>query len=106
MACKRRPGRAGLGRMTVTTFSTRDLTPRIATEIRTDKRYLLSAVDADILRELLERRGVLVFPQIHLTDEEQVTFTETLGTLAIERHGEQVYNVTLDTTVNKQAAHL
>jgi alpha-ketoglutarate-dependent taurine dioxygenase len=92
--------------MTVTTFSTRDLTPRIATEIRTDKRYLLSGVHADILRELLERRGVLVFPQIHLTDEEQVTFTETLGTLAIERHGEQVYNVTLDTTVNKQAAHL
>ena len=61
---------------------------------------------ASSLRELLERRGVLVFPQIHFTDEEHETFTETLGTLATERRGERVYNVTLDTAVNKQADYL
>ncbi|MGB8389530.1 TauD/TfdA dioxygenase family protein [Mycobacterium sp.] len=92
--------------MTVTTLATRDLTPRIATEIRADKESLLSGVHAGTIRELLERRGVLVFPQIDFTDDEQVTFTETLGTLATERRGEQVYNVTLDTTVNKQADYL
>jgi alpha-ketoglutarate-dependent taurine dioxygenase len=92
--------------MTVTTLPTRDLAPRIATEIRANKQDLLSGVHAGALRELLERRGVLVFPQIHFTDEEQVTFTETLGTLATERRGEQLYNVTLDTTVNKQADYL
>ncbi len=92
--------------MTVTTLSTRDLAPRIATEIRADKRDLLGGVHAGVLRELLERRGVLVFPQIHFTDQEQITFTETLGTLATERRGEQVYNVTLDTAVNKQADYL
>ncbi len=92
--------------MTVTTLPTRDLTPRIATEIRADKQDLLSGVHASSLRELLERRGVLVFPQIHFTDEEHVTFTETLGTLATERRGERVYNVTLDTAVNKQADYL
>jgi alpha-ketoglutarate-dependent taurine dioxygenase len=92
--------------MTITTFSTRDLAPRIATEIRADKRDLLRGVHAGILRELLERRGVLVFPQIGFTDDEQITFTETLGTLATERRGEQVYNVTLDTAVNKQADYL
>ena len=92
--------------MTVTTLPTRDLTPRIATEIRVDKQDLLSGVHASSLRELLERRGVLVFPQIHFTDEEHVTFTETLGTLATERRGERVYNVTLDTAVNKQADYL
>ena len=92
--------------MTVTTLATRDLAPRIATEIRADKQDLLSGVHAGTLRELLERRGVLVFPQIHFTDEEQVAFTETLGTLATERRGEQVYNVTLDTAVNKQADYL
>jgi alpha-ketoglutarate-dependent taurine dioxygenase len=92
--------------MTVTTLSTRDLAPRIATEICAEKRDLLSGVHAGFLRELLDRRGVLVFPEIHFTDEEQVTFTETLGTLATERHGEQVYNVTLDTAVNKQAEYL
>ncbi len=92
--------------MTATTLATRDLTPRIATEIHADKENLLSGVHAGAIRELLEQRGVLVFPQIHFTDEEQVTFTETLGTLATERRGEQVYNVTLDTTVNKQADYL
>ena len=92
--------------MTVTTLATRDLAPRIAAEIRADKQDLLSGVHAGTVRELLERRGVLVFPQIHLTDEEHVAFTETLGTLATERRGEQVYNVTLDTSVNKQADYL
>ena len=92
--------------MTATTLATRDLTPRIATEVRADKEGLLSGVHAGAIRELLEQRGVLVFPQIHFTDEEQVTFTETLGTLATERRGEQVYKVTLDTAVNKQADYL
>jgi hypothetical protein len=53
--------------MTVTTLPTRDLTARIATEIRADKRDLLSGVHTDALRELLERRGVLVFPGRMLT---------------------------------------
>jgi alpha-ketoglutarate-dependent taurine dioxygenase len=92
--------------MTAATLTTRDLTPRIATEVRADKRELLSGVHAAALRELLEQRGVLVFPEIHFTDPEHVAFTETLGTLATERRGEQVYNVTLDTKVNKQADYL
>jgi alpha-ketoglutarate-dependent taurine dioxygenase len=92
--------------MTVTTLETRDLKARIATEIRSDKGSLLSGVHAGEIRELLEERGVLVFPQINFTDEEQVAFTETLGTLATELRGEQVYNVTLDSSVNKWADYL
>jgi alpha-ketoglutarate-dependent taurine dioxygenase len=92
--------------MTVATLATRDIKPRIATEIRADKRSLLSGDHAGEIRELLEHRGVLVFPQINFTDEEQVAFTQTLGTLATESRGEQVYNVTLDTSVNKQADYL
>lgn len=92
--------------MTATTFVTRDLTERIGTEVLADKEALLSGVHAGAIRELLERRGVLVFPKIGLTDTEQVAFTETLGTLAPERDGEAVYDVTLDTTVNKQADYL
>ena len=49
---------------------------------------------------------MLVFPEIGFTDEEQVAFTETLGTLATERKGEKLYNVTLDKNVNKQADYL
>ncbi|CAJ1503742.1 TauD/TfdA family dioxygenase [[Mycobacterium] kokjensenii] len=91
---------------TAATLATRDLTERIGTEVLADKAALLSGAHAAALRELLEQRGVLVFPKIGLTDEEQVAFTETLGTLAPERDGEAVYDVTLDTTVNKQADYL
>lgn len=87
-------------------LNTRDLKPRIGTEIRADKATLLSGDHADTLRDLLEQRGVLVFPQIGFTDDEQVAFTETLGTFAPERTGEKVYNVTLDTTVNSSADYL
>jgi alpha-ketoglutarate-dependent taurine dioxygenase len=83
-----------------------ELNPRIGTEIRAGKDVLLSGDHADTIRELLEQRGVLVFPKIGFTDDEQVAFTETLGTLATERKGEKLYNVTLDKTVNKQADYL
>ncbi|MEV3902600.1 TauD/TfdA family dioxygenase [Mycobacterium sp. NPDC050551] len=84
----------------------REINPRIGTEIRADKATLLSGAHAATLRDLLEQRGVLVFPEIGFTDDEQVAFTETLGTLATERKGEKLYNVTLDKTVNKQADYL
>jgi alpha-ketoglutarate-dependent taurine dioxygenase len=85
---------------------TKNLTPRIATEIRADKETLLSGAHAAEIRELLEQRGVLVFPQIHFTDAEQISFTQTLGTFAPELRGEQVYKITLDTKLNAQADYL
>ena len=80
------------------TFETRDITPRIATEIRASKAELLSGEYASKIRELLEARGVLVFPQIDFNDEEQIAFTNTLGTFAPEHDGEIMYKVTLDNT--------
>jgi alpha-ketoglutarate-dependent taurine dioxygenase len=88
------------------TFTTRDITPRIATEIRADKKTLLSGQHAAKIRELLELRGVLVFPRVDFTDEEQIEFTQTLGTFAPEMRGERVYKVTLDTKVNDMADYL
>lgn len=88
------------------TFTTRDITPRIATEIRADKKTLLSGQYAAKMRELLELRGVLVFPRIDFTDEEQIAFTQTLGTFAPEMRGDRVYKVTLDTKVNDMADYL
>jgi alpha-ketoglutarate-dependent taurine dioxygenase len=88
------------------TLTTRDLTPRIATEIRADKKTLLGGEHAAKIRELLELRGVLVFPKVNFSDEEQVAFTQTLGTFAPEMRGDKVYKVTLDTKVNDQADYL
>jgi alpha-ketoglutarate-dependent taurine dioxygenase len=87
-------------------LTAKNLTPRIATEIRADKQTLLSGAHAAQIRELLEQRGVLVFPRIHFTDEEQIRFTQTLGTFAPELRGEQVYKITLDTKLNAQADYL
>lgn len=85
---------------------TREIKPRIGTEIHAGKEDLLSGEHAEALRDLLEERGVLVFPKIGFTDDEQVAFTRTLGVFAAERTGEQVYNVTLDANVNSSADYL
>lgn len=89
-----------------TALNIRDIKPRIGTEIHADKCTLLSGEHAHTLREMLERRGVLVFPQIGFTDEEQVAFTETLGSFAAERGGDKLYNITLDTNLNSTADYL
>jgi alpha-ketoglutarate-dependent taurine dioxygenase len=83
-----------------------DISPLIGSEVRLGKDALLSGEHASDLRELLERRGVLVFPLIKLSDEEQVLFTNTLGTLAPEMAGEALYKVTLDSSANAKADYL
>jgi alpha-ketoglutarate-dependent taurine dioxygenase len=90
----------------VTTLKTRDLKPRIGTEVLVDKATVLSGEHAGTLSDLLERRGVLVFPQIGFTDDEQITFTKTLGAFVAERSGEKLYSVTLDSNVNSSADDL
>ena len=90
----------------VTTLATRDFAAEIGTEIIADKSVLLSGEHAATIRELLETRGVLVFPKLGFTDEEQVAFTETLGTFAPENSGEKLYKVSLDEGVNAHADYL
>ncbi len=84
----------------------RDLKECIASEVHLDKGDLLSGEYAKDIRDLLELRGVLVFPKIDLSDEEQIAFTETLGELAPEMAGELIYKVTLDMTANAKADYL
>ena len=84
----------------------RDIKSRLGSEVRADKETLLSGEYAAEIRDLLEQRGVLVFPQIGFSEEEQIAFTETLGTFAPEARGEKLYKVSLDTEVNKQADYL
>ena len=77
-------------------LKTRDIKPKIGTEIHADKQTLLSGVHAAEIRDLLEQRGVLVFPKLGVTDEEQLEFTRTLGSTARERTGEEVFTISLD----------
>jgi alpha-ketoglutarate-dependent taurine dioxygenase len=49
---------------------------------------------------------VLVFPEIHFNDEEQIAFTTTLGTFARELGGNEIHKITLDTGENATAEYL
>ena len=82
--------------MTDAGLKTRDIKPNIASEVLNTKEELLTGRYSAEIRDLLERRGVIVFPGIAFTDEEQVAFTRTLGSTARERTGEEVFTVSLD----------
>lgn len=95
--------------MTLTTsshFRHENLKPEIGARILASKETLLSGEFAEEIRELLEQRGVLLFPEVHFTDEEQIAFTKTLGTFAPEMRGGEVYKVTLDKTQTATADYL
>lgn len=84
----------------------RSLKPNIGAEILADKEALLSGAHAGEIRDLLEQKGVLVFPQVHFTDEEQVAFTKTLGKLASEKSSGDIYKITLDKSQTATADYL
>ena len=77
-------------------LTTRDLKPRIGTEVMTDIDTLVSGRHGPELRALLVERGVLIFRGLHdLTDEQQVAFASTIGTLRLE-HGNSTTKITAD----------
>ncbi|MDP3674407.1 MAG: TauD/TfdA family dioxygenase [Novosphingobium sp.] len=80
--------------------------PDIGSRVLNSKRELLAGDLGPAIRELLEERGVLVFPQIAFTDAEQVAFTKTLGIFAPECPGgaEEISKVTLDAKENASSA--
>ncbi len=86
-------------------MTSRDLAPRIGTEIETDAETLLSGALAGEIRALLEQRGVIAFPGIDLSDEQQVAFTRTLGSIVEEGEG-NIYKITMDPAENVQAEYL
>ena len=75
--------------------------PNIGSRVLNTKEELLCGHLAAEIRDLLEQRGVLVFPQINFTDEEQIAFTKTLGKFAPERAGgeEVISQITVDPKV-------
>ena len=87
-----------------TSLVTEPIKPLIGSRVLNDRQDLLSGKFASEIRELLEQRGVLVFPEIQFTDEEQIAFTNTLGKFQPERDGGTVFKVTLDTKENPHSA--
>jgi alpha-ketoglutarate-dependent taurine dioxygenase len=74
----------------------RDLKPEIGAEVFAGKAALLGGAHAADIRELLERRGVLVFRQVDFAEDELVAFTRTLGTFAPDLPGDRVTPISID----------
>ena len=81
-----------------------NIKPKIGARILNTKEELLSGDLAEDLRDLIEQRGGLVFPQVNFTDEEQIAFTRTLGNYAPENKDGSVSKITLDVKENPSSA--
>lgn len=82
-----------------------NLTPRIGAEIRADRATLLGGAHGAEIREILEKRGVVIFRAIDLNDEEQLAFSATIGDV-IPQGEKGVFKVTMDKKENKLADYL
>ena len=90
----------------ITQLKSEHLKPKIGARVLNSKEELLSGELGEAIMDLIEDRGVLVFPEINFNDEEHVAFTKTLGKFATEMRGEEIYQVTLDQKKNYSAGYL
>ena len=88
------------------------LTPRIGAKAVMRREEALDPAFAGECREALERYGVLLFPQIGFSDEEQVAFSKNLGDVVPQGPKrpdgtqEVVFKITLDPRENPSAEYL
>ena len=88
------------------------LSPRIGARAEVRPEELLDPAFGAECRAALERFGVLVFPRIGLTDEQQVLFSSRIGEVApqgmpkADGSRDLVFKVTLDPKKNEAAEYL
>jgi len=88
------------------------LTPRIGAKAVMRREEVLDPAFVDECRDALERYGVLLFPEMGFSDEEQVAFSKNLGDVIpqgpMRPDGTQevVFKITLDVRENPSAEYL
>ncbi|GFE84168.1 dioxygenase TauD/TfdA family protein [Steroidobacter agaridevorans] len=95
-------------------MKTEDISPAIGTAVHVEKAALRDDEVARRCLELLEARGVLVFPRIGLNDEEQLAFTDKLGARVNftsrvpggNKSAQDVYTITLDPKINTEPEYV
>jgi alpha-ketoglutarate-dependent taurine dioxygenase len=88
----------------------RPVKPLVGATVEVDKAHLCDDDVVEAVRTALEDRGVLVFPQIALTDQEQLAFTDRLGERVnftrnvpgSDASAPDVYKVTLNKKINTE----
>jgi alpha-ketoglutarate-dependent taurine dioxygenase len=86
-------------------LETIDLSPLIGAELVADAGALLNGAHAAQIREVLDRRGLVLFREVHLDDRQQVAFARTLGDV-LDVGEEHIFKVTLDKRVSATADYL
>jgi alpha-ketoglutarate-dependent taurine dioxygenase len=92
------------------TVSIEPAKPLIGGIVRLDHASLLDDDVIETVRSSLEERGVLVFPRIGVSDEEQLAFTDRLGgrvnfnrkVPGADAAAPDVYKITLDKQINTE----
>lgn len=88
--------------------------PNIGSRVIVDREHLFDDDVAQACLAQLEERGVLVFPRLNLTDDEQLAITDKLGDrVNFTRNapggsaaGQDVYKITLDEKVNQHPEYV
>jgi alpha-ketoglutarate-dependent taurine dioxygenase len=89
-----------------------NLKPKLGSMLHVDKSALLDDETIACCQELLETRGVLVFPRLNLSNAEQVAFTDRLGTRVVFTSrvpggaDPDIYEITLDPKHNPQPEYV
>ena len=102
-----------LGKRTGHESKIEPIKPLVGGIVRVDKTQLCDQQVVEAVLEALEERGVLIFPQINVSDEEQLAFTDSLGgrvnftryagpVPGADASTRDVYKLTLDKKVNTE----
>lgn len=86
-------------------LSYRDIKQHIGAEVLAPKEALLDGRHARDIRALLEQRGVLVFPKVNFTTDEQIAFTKTLGNYVPDREDGRVTHISIDPSGGESAKY-
>jgi alpha-ketoglutarate-dependent taurine dioxygenase len=83
-------------------FEVQHATPRVGSIIRTTKEDMVKGTHAADINQLLAERSALVFPEMHLTVDEQLAFAGTIGKVFLVG-GKDVQKISMDPEINPVA---
>lgn len=73
-----------------------EIKPLIGAVVHVGKEALLAGSHCADIRELMEQRGVLLFPEAGFSEQELVAFTRTLGQFAADRDDDMPTPISID----------
>jgi len=80
-----------------------DAKPKVGSTVTIDRDDFLSGKYAPELQRLLVERSALVFPAMHLTDDEQLQFARTIGEVFLVSGENALQNISMDPKINPVA---